>query len=317
MYKLKQIPEDFHVEELFDPKVGEGRYLYVLLGKKNLTTLEAISKLSKFFGLPIKNFGFAGSKDKKAVTKQHISILGLTEARLKNARFDNIGLKILGRGDVPISLGDHEGNSFVITVRNLDDEDCDKVVKKVDGKKRLRFINYFGEQRFGSNNVKIGKAIMRKDWKKVCEYIDSRSIKEYLNENKTDFVGAVRTLPVKQISMYIHAYQSLLWNECASTFKDEIIPIPGFATEFKNKDIKKFVEEKLGEDGFTFRNFIIREIPNLFTEGGERKREVCAGDLTIVESDDDLNPGMKKVVLSFSLEKGSYATVFIESLFQA
>ena len=77
MYKIKDIPEDFVVEEipLFRVKKS-GTYTYFLLQKKNYTTEKAIQKISCFFKVPRKRFGYAGTKDKIAVTKQYCSVKG-------------------------------------------------------------------------------------------------------------------------------------------------------------------------------------------------------------------------------------------------
>ena len=64
MYKLKQIPEDFIVEEipLFDfGKTGD--YTYFLLKKQEYNTENAIQTISHQIRIPRKKFGYAGSKD--------------------------------------------------------------------------------------------------------------------------------------------------------------------------------------------------------------------------------------------------------------
>ena len=70
MYKIKQLPEDFIVKEIshVNPQLN-GQYAYFILKKTNLTTIDALQILSNKFKIPLKNFGFAGNKDKKAVTE--------------------------------------------------------------------------------------------------------------------------------------------------------------------------------------------------------------------------------------------------------
>ena len=71
MYKIKSVPEDFIVEEipLFEFS-DTGKYTYFLLKKTNYNTEKVIQKLSKYYKIPRKRFGYAGNKDKKAVTTQ-------------------------------------------------------------------------------------------------------------------------------------------------------------------------------------------------------------------------------------------------------
>ena len=75
--------------------------------------------------------------------------------------------------------------------------------------------------------------------------------------------------------------------------------------------------EQLKKNALTLRSFIIREFPNLNTDGGIRKRTSIAKNVEFIEKDnDELNNGFKKIKFSFELEKGSFATVFIEQLFE-
>ena len=74
MYKIKQIPEDFIVKEINDIILNnDGKYSYFLLKKKNYNTLNAIKAIAKKLKINEKDIGFAGNKDKEAVTKQTIS----------------------------------------------------------------------------------------------------------------------------------------------------------------------------------------------------------------------------------------------------
>ena len=75
MYKIKHIPEDFIVKERSTIKILlSGKYIYFLLKKKNWNTLDVIQKLAVIFDISEKKIGFAGSKDKNAVTEQVCSV---------------------------------------------------------------------------------------------------------------------------------------------------------------------------------------------------------------------------------------------------
>ena len=101
--------------------------------KTNYTTVGALELLSRKLGMPLKNFGFAGNKDKNAVTEQKISIYKGGK-NLENEKFSGIELKYLGNGKNPISLGELEGNAFIITIRNLDENKISKI-KNLNDKK--------------------------------------------------------------------------------------------------------------------------------------------------------------------------------------
>ncbi|MBN1644911.1 tRNA pseudouridine(13) synthase TruD, partial [Candidatus Woesearchaeota archaeon] len=201
-------------------------------------------------------------------------------------------------------LGDLEGNSFEIVVRNISSKP----------ELKQKFVNYFGAQRFSRNNPAIGKVIVKRDFKHAIELIlegkgnfEGRT-KEFLEKNSNDYVGALKTIPRKILSLYVHSYQSLLWNQQAKNSTEETVPIIGFNTLIDSKIIEK--------EGIKLRDFIIKEIPQLSSEGGERKRLVEAANVSISELEkDELNCGKKKILIKFTLPKGSYATEYIRQLF--
>ncbi|MFH0870768.1 MAG: tRNA pseudouridine(13) synthase TruD [archaeon] len=319
-YSIKQQPEDFLVREnpLRDLK-EQGEYSIFTMSKRSYNTESAVQRIADALRIPRKNIGYAGSKDNRAVSEQSISIKGVRKERAEGLSLKDISLKFLGFSDEPINLGDHKGNWFEITVRNIEQKP-----KPVD-----RIVNYFGEQRFSTNNAEIGKAMLKKDFKRAAELMMEHSGKEeekaqeYLEKHRADYVGALRTIPWKNLTMYIHAYQSMLWNETAkrylSTPRAEAatkIPIVGFATEIDDPTIKDSIDTILKEEGITLQDFVIRAIPDLTSAGSERELYAEVKDLSIGElEDDELNPGKRKVLLKFSLGRGSYATEIIKAMF--
>ena len=127
MYQIKQFLQDFVVNEISNVNMQEnGQYAYFNLKKADYSTVRVLEILSEKLNIPLKNFGFAGNKDKIAVTEQKISIFRGSKS-FENIKLIGIELKYLGNGKNPISLGDLEGNEFTITIRNLDDEEIDKI----------------------------------------------------------------------------------------------------------------------------------------------------------------------------------------------
>jgi tRNA pseudouridine13 synthase len=309
MYRIKEKPEDFVVREISIIKPGEkGKYTYFLLKKKNYNTIRAIEHIASALHINPKKFGFAGNKDKIAITEQACSVPEVNKDRIEKIKLRDIELKFLGKGSEPISLGDLEGNEFEIVVRNIE--------KKPEAK--TEFVNYFGEQRFGKANVPIGKAIIQKDFEKAVKLMledkgpEQVKIRNYNHKNPNDYVGALKILPLKILKIYIHAYQSWIWNQVVEkTEKKGKLPLIGFGTIIDNPVLADF----LAEEGIEPRDFIIKEIPELSSEGDERKIIAEAKDLKIGKlEEDDLNPGKKKVKISFTLPPGSYATEYIKQL---
>lgn len=331
MYRIKQIPEDFIVEEMISLDLEKnGHYGYFIMEKREVSTVNACQAIAKSVNLPLKYIGFAGSKDKTAVTRQLISIRYANEKRekIENFRDERIKLAFIGCGKRPISLGDLEGNKFEIVIRDMDN-------KEIKGLKPIKkAINYFGEQRFSENNAEIGKLIIKKQFKEACEIIKNDLIDRYLEENPNDYPNALRKIPPKILLIYIHAYQSYVFNKTAERYIESAgikdidkmenikIPLIGFDIEYgdgneeSNEKIKKITEDLMQEENIEERDFIIRELPNISSGGGKRDLFVNIDDLKIGEpEEDELNTGKKKIRLSFSLQKGSYATEIIKALF--
>ncbi|MFC1774960.1 tRNA pseudouridine(13) synthase TruD [Nanoarchaeota archaeon] len=313
MYKIKHKPEDFIVKELIDVELGEGNYFYYTLKKKNYSTPKAIEIIAKRFKIPLKNVGFAGNKDKVAVTEQKISI---KERKIPEFKSNDLSLIFVGKGSKPINLGDNKGNYFEIIVRNI----------STLPERKTKFINYFGKQRFSEGNVEIGRSIVKKDFKKAVELIlkqnqKNHEIQMFLDKQKNNHIGALKILPLKMLKFYIHAYQSDLWNKLAEKFKETQtmeIPLIGFATEVTNETLETEMQMLLKKEDVRERDFIIRSLPEISSEGSSRKLFVEAQNLDIgALENDELNEGMKKVLLKFDLESGSYATVFIDFLFRS
>jgi tRNA pseudouridine13 synthase len=308
MYKIKQKPEDFIVEEIITLKIDEkGSYSYFLLEKINLDTEQAIQSICKELNILRKNISYCGNKDKIAVTKQYISIQNLTKEKRKNFEFKFFNLKYLGQGNERLNLGTHNGNKFII-----------KVFSEKKPKIKNKILNLFGEQRFSNNNHLIGKEIVKNNFEKAINLMlqnegnHERKIKEILEKERNNYIVALRSIPKKIMNLYIHAYQSYLFNKIALSIKTEEnikLPLIGFGTEL-NGEIKNIIEEIMDEEEISFRDFIIRPFPEISSEGTERDLYLEIDDLEIKKIEKNVYE------LSFTLGKGSYATIVVDALFK-
>lgn len=149
---LKKSPGDFRVDEIYgDIKMTGGPYLICELEKTNWDLQKAVKEISKVLGVSHRRIGWAGTKDKRAVTKQFISIYGVSREEIGNIRIKDISLKVVGEANSQISLGDLKGNNFDITISDIDPEDPSPVLEEVSGTSAKGGIpNYFGIQRFGA-----------------------------------------------------------------------------------------------------------------------------------------------------------------------
>ena len=120
MYQIKSNPEDFLVEEIPDYTLSDsGQYIICLMEKTNYTTIRALEQLAKSLNIRLKDIGFAGTKDKNAITRQYISIRNSRKEAIENISLKDIHLQFIGYSKEPLSLGNLKGNRFTITIRDL------------------------------------------------------------------------------------------------------------------------------------------------------------------------------------------------------
>lgn len=152
--RIKVQPEDFRVTEISDgpPEDSEGRYTIAKVTSTNWETNRMIRLITRDLGISRERVGFAGTKDKRAVTSQLMSFDAAPD------RLDMVDLKDLEISDIyrskrPIRIGDLIGNRFSIRVKDMDmdisdiPETLDSIVSDVHD--TGGFPNYFGVQRFG------------------------------------------------------------------------------------------------------------------------------------------------------------------------
>ncbi len=300
---LKQLPEDFIVEEipLLTPQ-EQGDYNYYKLKKRDYNTEDVIQKLSKKFNIPRKHFSYAGTKDRNAITTQYFTC----KNHIPDIKETDYSVEYLGKTNKPLSLGDHLGNKFIITIRDIDELP----------QENTHFTNLFGDQRFSKHNLDIGISILKKDFQTAVSLVDRDEVQDHIINRPNDYVGALQKVPFKILKIYIHSVQSFFWNKVAEKVDAEEIPLISFDTEFKNKKIEEEYNMLLQKYKLSMRDFVIRQFHNLTPHGTMRKRIAEVNYLKIGNLEkDELKEGRKKVIVEFILPKGSYATVYIKSLY--
>ncbi|CCC11968.1 hypothetical protein SMACR_02190 [Sordaria macrospora] len=270
-----------------------GEYLHFTMYKENKDTMDAVNTIARLLKVKATNFGFAGTKDRRAGTVQRISVYRQRASNLiwLNTRLPNIKVGDFNHANEPLQLGQHGGNEFVITLKNcqpLGGAGCsvNQRVRKLREAvefglaylNRHGYINYYGLQRFGTYAIGthlLGMKVLKEDYEGVLDdilHVEDHFLQEafdleeqepvhtndfhnsrddynrakaitiwrttrnaqkalailpkrfsseaaiirHLGNNSRDFMGALLSITRGMRMMYIHAYQSFVWNHMAS-----------------------------------------------------------------------------------------------------
>jgi tRNA pseudouridine13 synthase len=164
MPAFRTTPEDFVVEELplYAP-TGEGDHTFVFIEKRLRNTEEVARALAHAAGVSPRDVGYAGRKDRVALTRQWFSVPGFAPEQA--LAFALAGVRVLEASRHPHKLrtGQLRGNRFEIVVREVDDATVEKAVERLAAGARRGVSNRFGEQRFGrdGDNAAAGLAVLR------------------------------------------------------------------------------------------------------------------------------------------------------------
>jgi len=186
--QLRTMAEDFQVWELplVEPQ-GSGSHLWLEVRKHDANTRWVASQLAAAAGVPLRDVGYAGMKDRRAVTTQWYSI-GLQEAADADyPSWEIPGVDILQahRHGRKLQRGALRGNRFRILLRQLQGA-TDALTERLAAVARDGFPNYFGPQRFGHGGANVQRA--------------------------AQWLGQGRRIKRQQRSLYLSAARSFLFN---------------------------------------------------------------------------------------------------------
>ncbi|MFH1588681.1 MAG: tRNA pseudouridine(13) synthase TruD [Candidatus Diapherotrites archaeon] len=375
--ELKAFNDDssrIELEKKFPEKIKGKEQLLLTMEKFNYDTINSVKIISRKMGLSQKRIGYAGLKDKRAITVQKISVWNPEYEKIKSFNSRYIDLRDAEWSSERIEIGKLKGNEFEIIIREINKgrEETKEIIEKCFNEIQKGIPNYFGEQRFGgirkishkagkeflTNGVKEGVMVFlsetneleekeiseaRKhlsetlDFKKALnefpkKYRHERAILNHLSKYPEDFVNAFRALPKSMCYLFTHAYQSYLFNRIINKRiekgiglekikEDELIEgIPsaqliGFNSKFSEGILGEIEREILEEEEISFEDFKVKEMNELSTKGAVKKIKLIPEKLKLIEvSEDEFNEGKTKAKISFSLEKGTYATNILREI---
>lgn len=330
----------------------EGMFTHFVLQKRDWDTNSAIRRIARALHISHKRFGHAGNKDKFAITTQRVSCFACDKLSLLSLKLRDITILGAWKEKSKVKLGDLAGNRFKIKIYPTDND----IRSKWKVNLLNYFFNFYGPQRFGTTRVNthlIGKCMIlgryeeavtmyltdstnersqpaidarnrlreEGDYKRALEYFPKylkyeRILLSHLSKYSNDYIGALRKLPRTTVLMFIHAYQSYLFNkELCYLITNHYIK--DFIEDFDSKNISELRKIKLNiigyetvlnevekmileEEGVTTDMFKLKSMPELSSKGNVRN---------IIEK--AVNPSLTDNVLCFSLSPGCYASVYL------
>ncbi len=372
-------PEDFRVEELIDLPCGPGPFGYFRVEKKGIPTMAAQILLAKKLGLPPKEVFFPALKDAYAVAIQYASVKG---AGVDSVELPVLRAVKVGEGPRKLSTVDLRGNSFWLMVRDLGGDEAEGLGEEFQSLVVEGFPNYFDEQRFGSLGKRgsPGKAILARDAEGALKFYlaeelsgdpedvrefkrlarehwgewtfllnraptpsNFRSVLTFLKDHPEKFRKALNLIPPRLLSLFLSAYQSLLWNRILARWiylsfpeianleiAGEKFPVPvsvpeEFLPRLRHEKLAlphhrarygdewgELVREVLAEEKLSLRDLKARIVERAYLSKAERPIWCFPGELKLGKAtDDEIFPGRKALEVSFVLPPGSYATLLV------
>jgi tRNA pseudouridine13 synthase len=158
--RVRGSAEDFHVTEIpvTEPD-GEGEHAWLYVRKTGANTDWVAQALARHAGVSPMSVGYAGLKDRHAVTEQWFSVHLPGRPDPDWDALDVEGVEILraARHSRKLKRGALKGNRFEILLRSVEgDNDC--IEQRLQRIREQGVPNYFGAQRFGRDGGNLARA---------------------------------------------------------------------------------------------------------------------------------------------------------------
>jgi tRNA pseudouridine13 synthase len=315
---IRTLPEDFIVEETlaFEPS-GSGEHSFLQIQKTGENTEYVARQLARFANVRQRDIGFAGMKDRHAITTQWFSVWLPKGDEPKWESFETDGFKILSitRHARKLKRGALANNRFALTIRQWQG-DKTKTIEQLTAIKNHGVPNYYGSQRFGNGGQNVVKALAMFEGAKVGR------------EQRSLYLSAVRSF------LFNHILSARIEHESWATGLDgDVLMIDGshscFACETIDDDIRTRLTQNAlhstaalfgkGESRLTGEAFVLEQTvfeqyaeltKGLIAFGLENDRRALRVNVTNLtwEFHDDI------LKLAFNLPAGSYATAVLREI---
>ncbi len=316
--QIRKDNADFQVNELLAYELsGDGEHDYLQIEKDGANTAWVARGLAEFVNVAESDVGFAGLKDRHALTTQWFSIRRPAGGKVDWSKLDLTGVRVLREAKHRRKLrrGAHRGNHFRIALKN--------VTPSADGlNERLAIIrdagvpNYFGEQRFGRDGSNLGLAI------------DYFSGKRLSRSKRSMAISAPRSFLFNHIlddRVRNGIWNSLLPGDCAS--------LDGSASIFYVDSIDSELKRRIGEldihpsgalwgagalqsegDIADREQAIVSRFPELRDGLANKRVQPARRALRLAVRDFNWECAADTVWLDFFLARGGYATAVLREI---
>jgi tRNA pseudouridine13 synthase len=199
------------VQSVLGSSSAKDRFLLCILVKRNWDTISAVKAVADQLAIGTSQVQFAGLKDTRAITAQHITIEGATADEVSRVKVKDIELRPVGYVRNGLSQFYLLGNSFRLRIRGISHSESTvrrRINRVIEEASQLGgFPNFFGHQRFGTTRPithLVGQAIVKGNFEKAAmlflarpsptEHPDSRRARQALQATR-DFKKALKDYP--------------------------------------------------------------------------------------------------------------------------
>ncbi|WP_417581759.1 tRNA pseudouridine(13) synthase TruD [Nitrincola sp.] len=201
---IRRCAEDFCVEENlgFEPD-GAGEHQFLFIRKTGENTDWVAQQLARFTKTHPRDIGYAGKKDRHAVTDQWFSVRLPLGVQLDWSAFETDSIQVLrqARHSRKLKTGVLQGNRFSLRLRDVSHPD--ELQQRFDQLKTSGVPNYFGEQRFGHNYGNISKG----------ELLIAGQLRDKNRQKRGLYISALRSALFNQVVSA--RIQQGVWNKVA------------------------------------------------------------------------------------------------------
>ncbi len=322
---IKKNIEDFFVEELpAYPTSGEGEHLFVLVEKRDMGTPDLVRYISRVLDIPQNEIGFAGRKDRWAVTRQYVSFLAAQcpDPSVLNSDF----VKVLDarRHKNKLKIGHLKGNRFRILVRDTVEGAAEIATELAQQIARCGVPNYFGDQRFGVTNQtdsdgfkllrgeKTEKRLIGDALRFALSAVQSRLFNDWVRERLEDGLSqTVMTGDVMQVveSNGCFTVEDLVIEQARFETRETTITGPMFGPQMKAPQAEPAAREARVLERFGMTPASFQRYSKL-TAGTRRPMLLWPEELAVEVVEGGLE-------FRFALPSGAYATSVLREFMRA